>query len=335
MPLVLADAKCDQLILEKLRLAPGKLDLDDWKALIQRIVHPKHEITIGVVGKYIEHRDAYKSIYESLAHAGMQFTTRVLVRRIESDELTAANVDSKLGGLHGILVPGGFGHRGIEGKIEAIRYARTHEIPYFGICLGMQTAVIEFSRNVAGLAGANSTEFDPDSPHPVICLLETQKGVKEKGRRCGWGPNPVSSSKAPSRPRPTAARPSVSDIATATSSTPPIASVSKQRACASPATARTARWLKWWNSRTTHGSWLCSSTRSSSRSHWPLTRCSRVSSRPGSRRCRTRRWGRAARRQPAESCRCRFDLECHLPHVGQVRYPNDYTASNSTSLDQR
>jgi CTP synthase len=190
VPLVLADAKCDQLVLEKLKLPMGKLDLDDWKALIQRIVHPKHEITIGVVGKYIEHRDAYKSIYESLAHAGMKFTTRVLVRRIESDELTAANVDSKLGGLHGILVPGGFGHRGIEGKIEAIRYARTHEIPYFGICLGMQTAVIEFSRNVAGLAGANSTEFDPDSPHPVICLLETQKGVKEKGATMRLGSQP-------------------------------------------------------------------------------------------------------------------------------------------------
>ena len=190
VPLGLANSKCDLLILEKLQLKAGELNLDDWKGLVQRIIKPDHDVTIGVVGKYIEHRDAYKSIYESLAHGGMKHSTRVSVRRIESDELTEANAETKLGGLHGILVPGGFGHRGIEGKIEAIRYARMNEIPYFGVCLGMQTAVIEFSRNVAGLEGANSTEFDGGTLHPVICLLEAQREVKEKGASMRLGSQP-------------------------------------------------------------------------------------------------------------------------------------------------
>ena len=158
--------------------------------LIQKIIKPDHDVTIGVVGKYIEHRDAYKSIYESLAHGGMKHSTRVSFRRIESDDLNEENAETKLGGLHGILVPGGFGHRGIEGKIEAIRYARMNDIPYFGVCLGMQTAVIEFSRNVAGLEGANSTEFDGGTLHPVICLLEAQREVKEKGASMRLGSQP-------------------------------------------------------------------------------------------------------------------------------------------------
>ena len=190
VPLGLADSKCDELILEKLNLNAGTLNLDDWRALVQRICKPEHDVTIGVVGKYIEHRDAYKSIYESLAHGGMKHSARVSFRRIESDELTAANSESLLGGLHGILVPGGFGYRGIEGKIEAIRYARTHEIPFFGVCLGMQTAVIEFARNVAGLTGANSTEFQGETPHPVICLLEAQRSVTDKGASMRLGSQP-------------------------------------------------------------------------------------------------------------------------------------------------
>ena len=190
VPLGLADSKCDQLILEMLNLNAGELNLDDWRALVQGICKPEHDVTIGVVGKYIELRDAYKSIYESLAHGGMKHSARVSVRRIESDELTDANADSLLGGLHGILVPGGFGHRGIEGKIEAIRYARVNEIPYFGVCLGMQTAVIEYSRNVAGLTGANSTEFEGETLHPVICLLEAQREVTDKGASMRLGSQP-------------------------------------------------------------------------------------------------------------------------------------------------
>ncbi len=190
VPLGLAASKCDELILKKLQLSAGELNLDDWKEMVQKIIKPDHDVTIGVVGKYIEHRDAYKSIYESLAHGGMKHSTRVSFRRIESDDLNEENAESKLGGLHGILVPGGFGHRGIEGKIEAIRYARTNEIPYFGVCLGMQTAVIEFSRNVAGLEGANSTEFDGGTLHPVICLLEAQREVKDKGASMRLGSQP-------------------------------------------------------------------------------------------------------------------------------------------------
>ncbi len=190
VPLGLAASKCDELILEKLQLTAGELNLDDWKEMVQKIIKPDHHVTIGVVGKYIEHRDAYKSIYESLTHGGMKLSTRVSFRRIESDELTEANAEGLLGGLHGILVPGGFGHRGIEGKIEAIRYARLNEIPYFGVCLGMQTAVIEFSRNVANLTGANSTEFDDGTLHPVICLLEAQREVKEKGATMRLGSQP-------------------------------------------------------------------------------------------------------------------------------------------------
>lgn len=181
VPLGLADSGLDLLILEKLNMQPGESKLDDWRALVEKIRKPKHDVTIGVVGKYIEHRDAYKSIYEALSHGGFHHSVRVHFRRIESDDLTAANAEGYLAGLHGILVPGGFGYRGIEGKIEAIRYARTHDIPFFGICLGMQTAVIEFARNVCGLKGANSTEFDTESPHPVICLLESQREVTDKG----------------------------------------------------------------------------------------------------------------------------------------------------------
>ncbi len=190
VPLGLAASGCDELILEKLQLTAGELNLDDWKEMVQKIIKPDHHVTIGVVGKYIEHRDAYKSIYESLAHGGIKHSTRVSFRRIESDDLSEANAEGLLGGLHGILVPGGFGHRGIEGKIEAIRYARMNEIPYFGVCLGMQTAVIEFSRNVANLTGANSTEFDDGTLHPVICLLEAQREVKEKGASMRLGSQP-------------------------------------------------------------------------------------------------------------------------------------------------
>ncbi len=190
VPLGLAASKCDELILKKLQLTAGELNLDDWKEMVQKIIKPDHHVTIGVVGKYIEHRDAYKSIYESLAHAGIKHLTRVSFRRIESDDLNEANAEGLLGGLHGILVPGGFGHRGIEGKIEAIRYARMNDIPYFGVCLGMQTAVIEYSRNVANLAGANSTEFDDGTRHPVICLLEAQREVKDKGASMRLGSQP-------------------------------------------------------------------------------------------------------------------------------------------------
>ena len=190
VPQGLKEHGLDQLIVEKLGLDAGHLDMDDWFELLKRIRNPDHEVTIAVVGKYIEHRDAYKSIYESLDHAGFSHSSKVIVKRIEAEDLAEQGPESLLAGVDGILVPGGFGMRGIEGKIEAIRYARQCEIPFFGICLGMQCAVIEFARNVLGLEGAQSTEFADSTDHPVICLLEDQKTVTDKGGTMRLGEQP-------------------------------------------------------------------------------------------------------------------------------------------------
>ncbi len=190
VPLGLAEHRIDRLICEKLGIQAGELEFDDWKDLIQRLRNPKHEVTIAVVGKYIEHRDAYKSIYESLDHAGFAHETRIIVKRIEAEEIERQGPEALLQGIDGLLVPGGFGYRGIEGKIRAIQYARECEIPYFGICLGMQTAVIEFARNVLGLAGANSTEFAADTSHPVICMLEDQRRITNMGGTMRLGAQP-------------------------------------------------------------------------------------------------------------------------------------------------
>jgi CTP synthase len=190
VPLGLVDHRLDQLIVDKLSLPAGTLDMSDWRAMLQRMRTPEHEVTIGVVGKYIEHRDAYKSIYEALDHAGVANRTRVLIKRIEAEELESQDAEAILGGLDAILVPGGFGNRGVEGKVEAIRFARENNVPYFGICLGMQCAVIEFARNVLGLEAANSTEFVADTPNPVICMLEEQKKITFKGGTMRLGAQP-------------------------------------------------------------------------------------------------------------------------------------------------
>jgi CTP synthase len=157
------------------------LDLDDWRDLLHRLRNPKHEVSIAVVGKYAEHKDAYKSIYESIDHGGIAHETQVRVGRIQSEDVEREGAERLLAGYDGILVPGGFGERGIEGKIEAIHFARERGIPFFGICLGMQCAVIEFARNVVGLAGAHSTEFNKDTPHGVICLMDKQRNVVDMG----------------------------------------------------------------------------------------------------------------------------------------------------------
>ena len=190
VPLGLVEHHLDQLIIEKLGLQAGPLEMDDWRRLMQKIRHPEHEVTIAVVGKYIDHRDAYKSIYEALDHAGFAHSARILVKRIEAEDLEEQEPEMLLSGIDGLLVPGGFGNRGIEGKIEAIRFAREYEIPYFGICLGMQCAVVEFARNVVDLADANSTEFDRGTEHPVICMLEDQKTITDKGGTMRLGAQP-------------------------------------------------------------------------------------------------------------------------------------------------
>jgi CTP synthase len=180
----------DELICQKLSLKSGPLNMEDYRDLVHRIRNPQNEVTIAVVGKYIEHRDAYKSIYESLDHAGFHHSTQIHVKRIEAEELERQGPEMVLKGVDGVLVPGGFGMRGIEGKIQAIQYARQSETPFFGICLGMQCAVIEFARNVLDLKDANSTEFAADTPHPVICLLEGQKTINRKGGTMRLGAQP-------------------------------------------------------------------------------------------------------------------------------------------------
>ncbi len=190
VPLGLVEHRLDQLIVDKLSLPAGTLDMSDWRAMLQRMRTPEHEVTIGVVGKYIEHRDAYKSIYEALDHGGVANRTRVMIKRIEAEELESQDPEVILSGLDGILVPGGFGSRGVEGKVQAIRFARENDIPFFGICLGMQCAVIEFARNVLGLQDAHSSEFVADTPNPVICMLEEQKKITFKGGTMRLGAQP-------------------------------------------------------------------------------------------------------------------------------------------------
>ena len=181
VPLSLVDHGLDKLIINRLQLTKSTLELDDWRDLLHRLRNPESEISIAVVGKYAEHKDAYKSIYESIDHAGIENHSQIRIGRIQSEDIEREGPERLLSGYDGILVPGGFGERGTEGKVDAIRFARQKKIPFFGICLGMQCAVIEFARNVAGLEGANSTEFDKDTPHPVICLLDEQKNITDKG----------------------------------------------------------------------------------------------------------------------------------------------------------
>ncbi len=181
VPLSLVDNKLDDLIVEKLNLRAKPLEISDWRGLLQRILQPAHEVTIAVVGKYIKHRDAYKSVYESLDHSGFALSSRVRVRMIEAEEVEAEGAEQALSGVDGLLVPGGFGHRGIAGKIEAIRHARERGIPFFGICLGLQCAVIEYARNVVGLEDANTTEIDGNCRHPVVCLLNDQYHITHLG----------------------------------------------------------------------------------------------------------------------------------------------------------
>jgi CTP synthase len=181
VPMSLVENRLDELIVRRLGLVAGEPDLDDWRELLHRLRNPQHEISIAVVGKYAEHRDAYKSIYEALDHAGIAHRAQVRIQSVQSEEVEREGPERLLAGFDGVLVPGGFGERGIEGKVEAIRFARERGIPFLGICLGMQCAVIEFGRNVVGLGGAHSTEFNKDTPHPVICLLDEQKSITDKG----------------------------------------------------------------------------------------------------------------------------------------------------------
>ncbi|GMR01760.1 MAG: CTP synthase [Acidimicrobiia bacterium] len=181
VPLALHDAGLDDVVLRELNLEAPDPDLEAWESMVEAMESPSGQVTIGLVGKYIDLPDAYLSVVEALRHAGRTSDVKVEVRWIPADDVDGLLVDSYLEGLDGILVPGGFGIRGIEGKIRSIEYAREHGIPFLGLCLGLQCAVIEFARSVVGLQGAHSSEFDPMSPDPVIDLMDTQKDVSDKG----------------------------------------------------------------------------------------------------------------------------------------------------------
>jgi len=170
IPGVLHEQGLDEIVVEKLHINAPKARLGEWERVVEAMEHPESEVEIALVGKYVHLTESYKSLSEALKHAGIQNRTRVNIRYVDSEQLVSEGL-GQLEGVDAILVPGGFGERGIEGKIKAVEHARTLGIPYLGICLGMQVAVIEFARNVAGLKGANSTEFDPRSPHPVIALI--------------------------------------------------------------------------------------------------------------------------------------------------------------------
>ena len=181
VPLNFANEGVDALILKYLRLEPREADLDRWRAVVDNAYHPRDEVSIGIVGKYVEYEDSYKSLKEALTHGALARRLKLRVTWIEAEGLEVPEFEEQLRGFDGILVPGGFGKRGIEGMLNAIRYAREEKVPYFGICLGMQTACIEYARNVCGLQHANSSEFDPATPHRVIYKLRELTGVEEMG----------------------------------------------------------------------------------------------------------------------------------------------------------
>ncbi len=191
MPLMLQREGLDDTICRLLGLTPPPADMTTWRKFVDRVVKPKKRVKIAVVGKYIELQDAYKSIYESLTHAAASADCGTDLLLVDAEELEEKDPATVLGDVAGILVPGGFGDRGVEGKICATRFARENQIPFLGLCLGMQVATIEFARNVCGLEGANSTEFDPKPTHAVIDLLEAQKDVTDKGASMRLGTWPT------------------------------------------------------------------------------------------------------------------------------------------------
>ena len=192
IPLVFHQEGLDERIVEKLNIWTREPDLSPWQGVVRKFYNPKDTVKVAIVGKYVDLRDSYKSLHEALVHGGLANDLRVELKYVRSDELSEVNIEEMLGDADGILVPGGFGSRGIEGKILAINYARTKKVPFFGICLGMQLSVVEFARNVLGWKEANSTEFDPETPYPVIYLMKEwydyRKGrVERRDEGCDLG----------------------------------------------------------------------------------------------------------------------------------------------------
>jgi CTP synthase len=190
VPLMLQRERMDDLVCDMLRLQTPPANMSHWQDIIRKLVAPQHQVRIGVVGKYIGLQDAYKSVYEAISHGGIANDCGVQIERIEAEDIVKNGAENMLKGLGGVLVPGGFGERGVEGKILAAKYARENKLPYLGLCLGMQVATIEFARHVLGLKGAHSAEFDTASPNPVICLLDAQKKITKKGGTMRLGSQP-------------------------------------------------------------------------------------------------------------------------------------------------
>lgn len=192
VPLIMENEGLDKIVLNKLNLPQAPPKLDEWRRMVHKIKNPERTIKIALVGKYVELPDAYISVVEALHHAGIEHSTKVKINFVNAEKIEAPDVDLEevFSGCRGILVPGGFGDRGVEGKIKAINFARTNKIPFFGLCLGMQCAAIEFARNVCNFSDANSTEFNPDTEHPVIALMDSQVTVTQKGGTMRLGAYP-------------------------------------------------------------------------------------------------------------------------------------------------
>ena len=190
VPLMLQRERVDELVCNLLRLDAPPANMSHWQEIIRKLIAPQHRVRIGVVGKYIGLQDAYKSVYEAISHGGVANDCGVEIQRVDSEDIERDGAEKYLRGLGGVLVPGGFGERGIEGKIQAARYARENTVPYLGLCLGMQIATIEFARNVLKLPQAHSTEFDPGTPDPVIAMLDEQTRVTKKGGTMRLGAQP-------------------------------------------------------------------------------------------------------------------------------------------------
>ena len=190
VPLAFHREGLDENVVRMLGLPDGPQELSAWRKVVETVLHPSRQVTIAVVGKYLELRDAYKSLNEAIAHGGIANDCQVVIKAVDAEKIERDGPKDYLHDVAGVLVPGGFGTRGIEGKIAAINYAREELVPFFGICLGMQCAVIEFARHVCNLSGANSREFDPHTPHPVIDLLPDQRGVTNLGGTMRLGAYP-------------------------------------------------------------------------------------------------------------------------------------------------
>ncbi len=191
VPLMLQRERMDELVCQLLRLDTPPANMSHWQDLLRKLIAPQKRVRVGIVGKYIGLQDAYKSVYEALSHGGIAHDCGIELERIEAEQIEKEGAEKLLKGLGGVLVPGGFGERGVQGKILAAQYARESKLPYLGLCLGMQIATVEFARNVLGLEGAHSTEFDKASLHPVIAMLEEQKGLMNVGGTMRLGAQPV------------------------------------------------------------------------------------------------------------------------------------------------